>query len=172
VSVPVRGTIRAARNGQFTERHAAEIGERLIALERALAGAMPTIVSPAAPAYGAGSVDSTTVINNITQTGETDHGALTGLGDNDHPQYLQHLEPAMPKPHVHGPDDVLSLDQRFYRKGEAARPAPHTHTAQDIAGIDLDRPQPVRPHAHVAADVADLRPDDAQFVIAARVYGG
>ena len=37
MSVPVRGTIRYSK-GEFTERHASEIGERLIALEKALAG--------------------------------------------------------------------------------------------------------------------------------------
>jgi hypothetical protein len=170
VTVSVRGKL-IAPGGKFTEGVASQISDRLIALEKALQQGGDRFVSPEAPAFGAGAGSST--VTNITNvTGVTDHGALTGLEDNDHPQYAQHLEPAAPRPHVHGPDDVLSLDGRFYRRSEAVRPAPHIHTAQDIAGFDFDRPQPVRPHAHVAADVADLSPDDAQFVLAQQVYGG
>lgn len=146
MSLPVRGSIKFDQSGRWLE----EISRRIIALEKASGGAAPaspTFASPATPAFGGGSSggSSTTII-----TGVTDHGALTGLGDDDHPQYPQRGESAPPLPHVHSPEE-LGLDSRFYRRGERVQPNAHAHTTRDIV---------------------DLRPDDAQFVIAARVFGG
>lgn len=179
MSVPVRGQIKADREGRFTEKLAAEIGARLIALEKAIRGASPDVfTSPSVPSFGSGSSGGSSSGGgggSSSTPGVTDHGALTGLDDAaDHPQYVEQLEPAVPRPHTHGPDDVLLLDQRFYRRGEPARPAPHPHRPEDVVGLDalLARPRTITAHAHVMADVADLRPDDAQFVLAGRIYGG
>lgn len=155
MSVPVRGQIKADREGRFTEKLAAEIGARLIALEKAIRGASPDVfTSPSVPSFGSGSSGGSSSGGgggSSSTPGVTDHGALTGLADDDHPQYVEQLEPAVPRPHTHGPDDVLLLDQRFYRRGEPARPAPHIHRK---------------------ADVPDVRPDDIEVVIAARIFGG
>lgn len=150
MTVPVRGSIRLDRNSRWLE----EISRRIIALEKASGGAAsvtPTFASPATPAFGSGSSggSSTTIV-----TGATDHGALTGLGDDDHPFYLEFLEPAVPRPHVHGPDDVLLLDQRFYRRGEQAHPAPHDHHHSTLPGLEsVDHPLYQRKHGfEVASD--------------------
>lgn len=178
MTVPVRGTIRLV-NGRITEKVAAEIGERLIALEKALqgTGAAITIPSPAAPAFGGGAPGGpgTPGLPGTPGTpGATDHGALTGLEDDDHGQYLHRLDGL--KPHAHSPDDVVGLEHRFLRRLEPARALPHVHAPEEL-GLDSrfyrrgERVQP-HPHNHITADVSDLRPDDVQFVLAARMFGG
>ena len=99
--VQVRGNLKARPDGKFDDRLAATIGERLIALEKAARGIGDTFtapgVIPGAPGApgepGAPGAD-----------GVTDHGELTGLFDDDHPQYLRHLELAPPLPHRHVSD--------------------------------------------------------------------
>jgi hypothetical protein len=146
MSVPVRGSIRPDKNNRWLE----EISRRIIALEKASGGAAsvtPTFASPATPAFGSGSSggSSTTVI-----TGATDHGALTGKDDDDHPQYHKRGEPAAALPHLHTAEE-LGLDPRFYRRGESV---------------------PANPHTHRVTDVVDLRADDEQFVVAGKMFGG
>lgn len=103
MTVPVRGTIRAERDGRFTERHASEIGERLIALEKALRGTVASgPLSPSVPPFGPGTPGapgSPGAPGAPGAPGVSDHGLLTGLEDDDHPQYVQRLEP--PRPHAH-----------------------------------------------------------------------
>ena len=102
MSVPVRGSIRLDKTGRWLE----EISRRIIALEKASGGAAsvtPSFASPATPAFGSGSSggSSTTTI-----TGATDHGALTGLGDDDHPQYAQ---AGVTETHSHSRHDIADL---------------------------------------------------------------
>lgn len=176
--VQVRGNIKARQDGKFDDRLAATIGERLIALEKAIRGTAAGFTAPELPSFGPGSPAGTPGAPGPPGApgtpGVTDHGALTGLEDDDHPQYLHRGQGA--PPHAHGPDDVPGLEQRFLRRGEPAPALPHTHTPESL---DLDarfyrRPErvPPAPHPHVMADVADLRPDDAQFVLSARIFGG
>jgi hypothetical protein len=42
--------------------------------------------------------------------GITDHGALTGLGDDDHPQYAKEGYPAPVLPHQHMMADVADFN--------------------------------------------------------------
>lgn len=111
MTVPVRGTITASKDGKFTQKHASTIGERLIALEKALAGAGVTVAAPAAPAFGGGVPGPPPGVPPGPPGGVTDHGALTGLEDNDHPQYVQHLQQTPPQNHVHRTSDVVDFDQ-------------------------------------------------------------
>ena len=175
--VQVRGNLKARPDGKFDDRLAATIGERLIALEKANRDAVGGFVSPGVPAFGAGNPGapgSPGAPGAPGASGVTDHGGLTGLEDDDHPQYVQREQG--PVPHVHGPDDVAGLEQRFLRRGESAPALPHVHTSESL-GLDAQfyrRPErvPAQPHSHVMAEVADFRPDDAQFILASRVFGG
>jgi hypothetical protein len=57
----------------------------------------------------------------------------------------------------------------------AVIPAAHFHAPGDIPSLNaVPRGARVAPeaHAHVSADVADLRPDDSEWVIAQRMFGG
>ena len=149
--VQVRGNLKARPDGKFDDRLAATIGERLIALEKANRGGGSTFVSPAVPAFGGGSPGAPGAPGPPGPPGTpgvTDHGALTGLEDDDHPQYVHRAQG--PVPHVHTAES-LGLDAQFYRRPERVPPQPHSHRM---------------------ADVADLRPDDAQFVLASRMFGG
>lgn len=175
MTLPVRGPVRANKDGKFDDRLAASIGERLIALEKTVSAAFGEFAAPTAPSFGGGAPGSPGAPGppgTPGTSGVTDHGALTGLEDNDHPQYVQQLEPAATRPHTHSPDDVIALDQRFYRRGESARPAPHVHNPEDVAGLDQKAQNQRTPHAHMMADVADLRPEDAQFILASKMFGG
>ena len=171
MSVSVRGKVPSGWSDQ-TARH---ITERLQALERALAGGAQVFLSPSIPTFGTGTVPPSGG-GGGGGTGVTDHGGLTGLADDDHTQYALRGEPTQAKPHDHQPDDVVGLEQRFIRRGESARALPHVHTAEEL---DLDarfyrRGERVPPnqHNHVMADVSNLRPDDEQFVLAGRMFGG
>jgi len=150
--VQVRGNLKARPDGKFDDRLAATIGERLIALEKANRDAVGGFVSPGVPAFGAGNPGapgSPGAPGAPGASGVTDHGGLTGLEDpEDHPQYVHRAQG--PVPHVHTAES-LGLDAQFYRRGERVSP---------------------QPHPHLMADVADLRPDDAQFVLASRMFGG
>lgn len=174
MTVPVRGSIRYDPRGAWLE----EISRRLIALEKASGGtastaAGPTFAAPATPAFGGGSSGGPSS-GGSSPTGTSDHGALTGLQDDDHPQYAP--VGAAISQHQHVPDDIVALEHRFLRRLEPARPLPHGHSAEEL---QLDsrfyrRGERVRPeaHAHVMGDVADLFPNDAQFILASRIFGG
>lgn len=114
MSVSVGGQISANAEEKFTQRLAAEIGRRLIALEKAVRGAAGDIfTSPGAPAFGGGTAGAPGVPGAPGTPGATDHGALTGLLDDDHPQYVQHGEPVRALPHshiIHKLDDVDDVD--------------------------------------------------------------
>ena len=149
--VQVRGNLKARPDGKFDDRLAATIGERLIALEKANRGGGSAFVSPTVPAFGGGGpgpAGPAGAPGAPGAPGATDHGALTGLEDDDHPQYVHREQGAVP--HVHTPES-LGLDSQFSRRFERAQPQAHPHRM---------------------ADVADLRPDDVQFVISARMFGG
>jgi len=137
VSVPVRGTIRASEG--FTERVASEIGERLIALEKDARGAGDIYTSPAAPPFGGGAAGApgTPGAPGAPGTpGATDHGALTGLLDDDHPQYAQREEQMDVIPHVHGAGELYGLEGRFAERIEALSTPPHVHATRDIVDFD------------------------------------
>jgi hypothetical protein len=47
------------------------------------------------------------------------------------------MEPAVPRPHTHGPDDIVALEQRFERIGRPPRPHQHAHsTLVGLQGVD------------------------------------
>ena len=175
MTVPLRGNVPKDCGSQ-TAQH---ITERLQALERESAGRGSTYVTPATPTFGAGTVTggagSDGGSGGGTPSGLTDHGALTGLLDDDHPQYAQHGEPTLALPHQHGVDDVPGLEHRFLGRLEKARALPHTHTPEEL---DLDSrfsrrgERMMSPHPHIVADISDLRPDDEQFILAFRMFGG
>ena len=55
------------------------------------------------------------IVYNVENTplgggGVTDHGALTGLSDDDHPQYVLRGDPQHPAPHAHTAADIAGLD--------------------------------------------------------------
>lgn len=113
MSLPVRGTIRPRKDGKFDDRLAAAISERLIALEKASGGAAPSgpsFASPAAPAFGGGAPGAPGSPGAPGAPGATDHGALTGLHDNDHPQYIHRDEPLHAPPHTHRVADIADLN--------------------------------------------------------------
>lgn len=65
--------------------------------------------------------------------GETDHGLLTGLSDDDHPQYFNQTRGDSRYSrtgHVHNIEDVNNLSSALSGKAESA----HTHAAGDITG--------------------------------------
>ena len=74
-------------------------------------------------------------------------------------------------------EDVVGLEQQYVRKLEAARAVPHSHNVNELHDLEShfhprgQRVQPVA-HGHTIGEVADLRPDDAQFIIAQNVFGG
>jgi hypothetical protein len=172
MTVAVRGRVPFNKDGAFTKTEAVHIQERLQALERALAGGAPQFVSPGTPTFGSGPIiggGGGGGGGGGTTPSVADHGLLTGLGDDDHPQYVEHGESV--RPHQHGPFDVSGLEGRFRQHFEREF-RPHSHTAGDILGLDGGESRAVKPHAHVMGDVADLRPDDWQFVLAQRIFGG
>lgn len=156
MTVKVRGRVPRWSKDTAAEQSAQHIQERLHALEVALAGGAPQFMSPSTPTFGSGSPPlggggGGVIIPPGGGGGVTDHGALTGLGDDDHPQYLKHYESVQGLPHGHGVDDIAGVEQRFVHRLERVVPAPHQHSMKDVA---------------------DLRPDDVQFVLASRIFGG
>jgi len=170
VSVPVRGTLHANKEGKFTEQHAAAIGKRLIALEKAWAGASPSYVSPSAPSFGGGAPGTPGAPGAPGAPGTTDHGALTGLLDDDHPQYVPHGQEAEPNPHLHGAAEIVGLEARFEERIEALSPVPHVHRAEDVRGIETPVDYQPAPHVHSMNDIADF--DPAQIMLFVEVFGG
>jgi len=156
--VQVRGNLKARPDGKFDDRLAATIGERLIALEKANRDAVGGFVSPGVPAFGAGNPGapgSPGAPGAPGASGVTDHGGLTGLEDpEDHPQYVQHLEPTLLRPHSHTPDDIATLEQRYVRRGESTPPRAHDHLHSVLPGLlSNDHPLYHRKHGfEVAAD--------------------
>lgn len=140
---------------KWSDATAKHITERLRALEKAVAGGQDVFQSPAVPTFGSGTVTGGAGSGGGggggTSTGVTDHGALTGLLDSDHPQYIVHDERTRAHPHQHTSEDLVGLEHKFLRR--------------------LERSPPER-HGHIVADVSDLRPDDEQFVLASRMFGG
>ena len=154
--VPLRGrSVKADRSGKFTDRLASAINERFHAIERALLGTgIPTVPKSSLPGGGTGSGSSggsgggggggggTSPTPTVT-----DHGALTGLADDDHPQYAQKGMLMDPKPHVHSTADIIGLLDEI---GLLMRLQAHTHRVDEI---------------HGAAD-------DSQVILAGQIFGG
>lgn len=157
MTVAVRGRVPRNAEGKFGETEAQHIQERLHALEVALAGGAPLFTGPSVPTFGRGSPPAggggggTGGGGGGGGGGVTDHGSLTGLADNDHPQYVQHSESAQALPHQHNVDEIAGVERNFVRRLERTAPAVHTH---------------------LMTDVLDLRPDSDQFILASRVFGG
>lgn len=102
--------------------------------------------------------------------GSTDHGTLTGLGDDDHPQYHDNargdaryytrpqsdalLGAKADSVHAHGVVDVAGLQTAL--DGKAA--ASHAHVTGDVAGLQaaLDG-KAAASHAHAIGDVSGLQ---------------
>lgn len=55
--------------------------------------------------------------------GVTDHGALTGLADNDHPQYLLTTATAANSDKLDGYDSLFFLDKSNYTRKITSKPA-------------------------------------------------
>jgi len=168
MTVSIRGKVPSAWNDQT----AAHLTERLRALETALAGGRPANTAPAAPAFGpgAGVVVVSTPGGGGPSSGVTDHGELTGLSDNDHPQYLPRFESVTPQ-HTHNSEDIRGVAGRFQERLERRPPAVHTHIPEEIVGLAQRERRGIEPHAHRMGDVADLRGDDVQFILAGQVFG-
>ena len=148
MSVTVRGRVPS----QWNDQTVAHLTERLRALETAAAGGARGFTSPAAPPFGpgAGTVVVVSPGGGGPSGGVTDHGALSGLGDDDHSQYAQHGEDARALPHSHMTEDVSGLDQL-----RAQRQIPHVHRVEDLQCLDPGSRMP-RPHGHVVTDLADF----------------
>jgi hypothetical protein len=178
--IPVRGRVP----GQWNDSTAQHLTERLQAIERALSGGAQVFSTPASPAYGAGSgAVVTAVAGAVAGTGPgavgggvSDHGLLTGLGDNDHPQYSlneQGIEP--PIMHVHGEFDVIGLESRFVTRGEQVDPLPHPHGIADVRGTENEYVRRneaalAESHRHMLADIADFQL--WEMMLWREVYGG
>lgn len=167
MSVSVRGKVPSGWNDQ-TARH---ITERLQALERALAGGAQTFVAPAIPSFGSGTVPGGGGgSGGGSGSGVTDHGALTGLGDDDHPQYQQHVDVPL-RPHQHTTADLVGVEHEFARKAEAFRP--HVHPPDEFDPHFYRRGERVRPEAHqhvLGVDVTGAQ--DENVVLSMRMFGG
>lgn len=129
MSVKVQGRV-PTRWDDSTAKH---ITERFRALEKAVAGGQDVFRSPATSPFGPGAPGAPGAPGPPGTPGVTDHGALTGLEDNDHPQYVLHEEQAKPEPHVHGELDVQGLENRFVQRGESVTPHGHVHLMADLA---------------------------------------
>lgn len=166
MSVTVRGRVP----NEWSPQTALHITERLRALEKAMAGGVEIFRSPAAPPTGPTIIvtPGSGGTGGPGTGGVTDHGDLTGLLDNDHPQYAQRGE--RPPIHGHSSFDVSGLEGRFHLRGEAARPAQHRHNAQDISGLDQSPPM-LRKHVHSQGDISDLSASDTQFILASQIFG-
>lgn len=155
MTVPVRGTIRPVNRtvtfkdgdgkmvtltlSELSERTASEIGERLVALEKDTRGAGEAgILSPGAVPFGPGADTNVTNVTNIVE-GTTDHGALTGLLDDDHPQYVQHGEKVHPKPHQHQTGPAVDLTYEPSGPGTSTLVAAADHTHRMALGIESIR---------------------------------
>lgn len=151
MTVAVRGRVPRWSTDEKAEQSAQHIQERLQALERALAGGAPTFTAPSMPIFGSGPVSGGGSGGGSGSGtgggGVTDHGALTGRGDDDHPHYALRLEGM---PHSHAAHEVVGMDL-YQQRGE------NVHAAQ---------------HVHSKAEIVDLRSDDEQFVIAGKMFGG
>lgn len=156
MTVAVRGRVPRWDKTPEADRAAQHIQERLQALERALAGGAPQFTNPTVPTFGSGPIVAPggggggggTGGGSTTTPGVTDHGLLTGLADDDHPQYAQQWQDLYPSPHTHDSFDVNGLEGRFIQRGE---------------GVEV--------HQHSMADVTDLRANDAQFILAVELFG-
>lgn len=158
--IPVRG--RVPRD--WTDKTAAHLTDRLQAIERELSGARPTFTTPSRPTFGSGSGATPPSGSGGTSGsgaggGVTDHGALTGLLDDDHPIYQLRGEESEPSPHVHLEPEIQGLDARFVQRNEAVLPEAHLHLASDVVGLPPQN-EGLEAHVHVARDVVDL-PQDA-----------
>lgn len=152
MTVAVRGRVPRDPKGQFTEKIATHIQERLQALERAAAGGGAQFTSPTTPTFGGGGP--------IVAPGGgggggggggptiTDHGMLVGLLDNDHPQYLQEMSETHPLPHMHDVSSVSGIERNFVQRGER-----------------------LVPHGHNVGDITDLAWNDSQAVLSSRIFG-
>lgn len=173
MTVKVRGRVPRWANTPEAETAAQHIQERLHAVEVALAGGAPQFVSPSVPTFGSGPIvagggGGGGGGGGTTTTGVTDHGMLTGLTDDDHPQYVEQGDAV--KPHGHGPYDVSGLETRFVNRFERNM-SPHTHGPQDILGYDQRQRVQTQPHVHILADIADVKVD-AEMVLMSRIFGG
>lgn len=138
MSVPVRGTIRAPRSDREAESIFAQIGERLIAVEKALRdGAGQQVLSPEAAPFGPGSGTNVTNVTNVVQ-GETDHGEMLGLLDDDHPQYVRRFESTPPLPHQHQTGPAVDLTDQASSEGVSNLLARSDHKHLKLIGAEQD----------------------------------
>lgn len=138
MSVPVRGTLRAPKTNREAESLFAQIGERLIALEKAVRGGTgQEILSPEVAPFGPGSGTNVTNVTNVVE-GETDHGELLGLADDDHPQYVQRGERMHPLPHMHGTGRAVDLTDQSSSEGTSTLLARSDHLHQKLVQAEAD----------------------------------
>ncbi len=97
--------------------------------------------------------------------GVTDHGALSGLSDDDHPQYLNNVRGDARYPQI-----LHTHDDRYYTEAETdtllsgKAAATHSHAIADVTGLQsaLDGKQPsgsyaAATHSHAISDVTGLQ---------------
>ena len=135
-------------------------------------GVQYAYVGPRPASYGIGCADTITG-DDIISTGVGDHGALSGLSDDDHPQYHNdargdvryYTKPVIDahtgnlnNPHQTSWGNLLSKPATF-------PPSPHTHVEADIT--DLNRTRWVAPYTPGQAALRnDMVYDDTWLVIA------
>ena len=138
MTVSVRGPV-PTRWSPHTAQH---ITERFKALEKAVGDGSAAFLSPATPTFGAGTITGGGGSTGGggggggAAAGVTDHGALTGLADDDHPQYIAHGESAPAFPHTHLETDVVGVEERFVERGESVSPAQHQHLLTDVSDFN------------------------------------
>jgi hypothetical protein len=181
MSVTIKGRVPVRSDGQFTASEAAHIAERLISLEKAVSGGFEKFSSPSAPSSGPGSGGTVVVVapgggGGGGGTPVADHGSLTGLADDDHPQYAKTTNAMHPVAHLHTAQEIVGLEQ------PPKAPLPHRHNAGDVQGIEQPPRAPLS-HRHNVEDISGLEPEPHRFqaapeidywtaVMFSKVFGG
>lgn len=173
MSVTVQGRVPR----KWGDEAVSHLTRRLQILERALAGGADRFLAPSVPTFGSGTVSGgagSSPSGGTSPGGSTggNHGALTGLLDDDHPQYAPRSMAF--GPHQHDVGDVVNIESQFLRRLESFRA--HTHRPEEL---DLDsrfyrrgERVPTEAHTHSIAEMSDLNPADMQFILASRIFGG
>jgi len=91
--------------------------------------------------------------------GVTDHGALTGLGDNDHPQYAlaatmtAELAGKAATSHTHAQSEVTGLEAALAGKAATS----HTHAQSEVTGLEAALAgKAATSHTHAQSEVTGL----------------
>jgi len=125
-----------------------EVTNGVVALKRLEAGSNITLTDNG---------DRVTIESTASGGGVTDHGALTGLDDDDHPQYHNDARGDARYSqlgHGHAISEVTNLQQELDSKADGT----HTHAIADTTGLQaaLDQKASLS-HTHAVSDVTGLQ---------------